>query len=172
MDHHSRIVKQVKLLLALKFKRDDSIPSEIIPNLLIGSIGAALNVEYLTNIGVTHILTVADNLPPSFPETFTYKNLEIRDEISCNILEVFESAIEFIDSALDQGKILVHCFAGKSRSAAICCAYLIRKLQMTLEAALSLITAKRPCVRPNPGFLFQLQLFEKSFLHLDLNSLN
>ena len=172
-ERRNKIAKQVKLLLALKFKREDNIPAEFIPRIYIGSIGAALNKYQLIENQVTHILTAADSLPPPYPDSFVYKNIDIRDDISCNILRVFEEAIEFIDQALDSGgKVLVHCFAGKSRSAAICCAYLIRRQNMNLEQALRQLKESRPCVMPNPGFLFQLQLFEKSFLNLDLTALN
>ena len=168
-ERKGKIAKQMKLLLALKFKRDDTIPAEFLPGIYIGSIGAALNKSLLLENQVTHILTVADNLPPSYPESFEYKNLDVRDDISCNILGVFQEAIEFIDQSLDLGgKVLVHCFAGKSRSAAICCAYLIKKQNMNLEQALSHLKDARPCIMPNPGFLFQLQLFEKSSFNLDL----
>ena len=168
-----KINKQIKMLLALKIKRDDPYPAEIIPGLFIGSIGAALNLNFLEENHFTHILTVADGITPSFPDKFIYKNLEILDTISFNILNAFDEAVEFINQAIiNNGKVLVHCFAGRSRSSAVCCAYLIKKQNINLETALKHIIERRPCVKPNPGFLFQLQLYEKSFLALDLTSLN
>lgn len=172
-ERKNKIIKQVKMLLALKFKKDDPIPAEIIPGLFIGSIGAALNQDYLVESGVTHILVAADHLNESFPETFVYKTLELLDTAESNILNLLPEAIEFIDSALrGGGKVLVHCFAGRSRSATICCGYLMQKHHLRLEQALLAVKEKRHCVMPNPGFLFQLQLFEKSLFPVDIDNLN
>uniref|UniRef100_K3WQR5 Tyrosine specific protein phosphatases domain-containing protein n=1 Tax=Globisporangium ultimum (strain ATCC 200006 / CBS 805.95 / DAOM BR144) TaxID=431595 RepID=K3WQR5_GLOUD len=71
-------------------------------------------------------------------------------------------ALDFIDSALlDGGCVLVHCFAGKSRSATLVLAYLIARKQMRLEAALALLQALRPQAQPNSGFLVELALWEQ-----------
>lgn len=172
-DRKSSIITKVKMLLALKFKKDDGIPSEVVPGVYIGSIGAALNKAYLQENGVTHILTVADNLKNSFPDMFTYKSLEILDTVEFNILSILDEALEFIDSALNtQNKVLVHCFAGKSRSATVVCAYLMKKHSMRLEQAIAFLKSKRPCIMPNQGFLFQLSLYEKSLFPVNLSELN
>jgi protein-tyrosine phosphatase len=169
----SKLIRQVKILLALKFKKDDPIPSELIPGLFIGSIGAALNKEFLISEHFTHVLTVADDLPNAYPELFTYKSINLLDTIEFNLLVHLPEAIEFIDSALtNNGKILVHCFAGKSRSASVCCAYLMHSLNLHLEESIAFLKEKRPCIMPNPGFLFQLQLYEKSLFPDSLELLN
>lgn len=64
-----------------------------------------------------------------FTDKFVYKIIPILDVPSQNILAYFENASQFIDSVLktSYGKILVHCFAGVSRSATIVIAYLIKK---------------------------------------------
>lgn len=169
----SAIITKVKMLLAIKFKKDDPIPSEVIPGLYIGSIGAALNKNFLLENQIGFILTVADNLNNSFPDLFTYKSIEILDTIDFNILNVLDQAFEFIDTAVNSGnKVLVHCFAGKSRSATVVIAYLMKKHSMRLEAALEYLKAKRPVVMPNQGFLFQLALYEKSLFPVNLPELD
>jgi len=64
-----------------------------------------------------------------FTDKFAYKIIPILDVPSQNILAYFENACQFIDSVLktSYGKILVHCFAGVSRSATIVIAYLVKK---------------------------------------------
>jgi protein-tyrosine phosphatase len=164
MDEERKIqmYKKIKMLLALKFKKDDALPAEIAPNVYIGSIGAALNKQYLQESHITHILTVADNINQSYPNDFVYKNIEITDRIDFNLLEVLEDAIKFIEEALTaEGKVLVHCFAGKSRSAAVCAGYIMKTYNLRLEQALKAIKEKRGCIMPNAGFLFQLELYEK-----------
>lgn len=47
-------------------------------------------------------------------------------------------------------------------SVTIVVAYLMKKHQMSLESALSLVRSKRPQVAPNGGFISQLEKFQKS----------
>lgn len=70
------------------------------------------------------------------------------------------------DASLDQarlsgGKVLVHCYAGRSRSAAVTIAYFVDKLNMTLDQAYCEIRAKRACISPNLNFMGQLQKYEE-----------
>ena len=46
----------------MKLKKEDNIPSEIIPNVFLGSVGCAFDKETLLKYGITHILTAADNI--------------------------------------------------------------------------------------------------------------
>ena len=39
----------------------------------MGSLGAATNKDALNSKNITHILTVADSLPPSYPNDFVYE---------------------------------------------------------------------------------------------------
>lgn len=48
---------------------------------------------------------------------------------------------------------------GKSRSAAIVCAYLMRRNGITAEQALAQLREGRPLCEPNEGFMKQLELF-------------
>lgn len=59
------------------------------------------------------------------------------------------------------GRVLVHCAQGVSRSAAVVIAYLMRTYDMLLNDALALVTACRPCVSPNIGFIYQLTEYGK-----------
>lgn len=50
---------------------------------------------------------------------------------------------------------------GKSRSATVLCAYLMRSRRMSRDDALALIRETRPFVEPNPDFMRQLELYHK-----------
>ena len=52
----------IKALSAMKLSKEDNIPSEIIPNLFLGSVGVAFNRESLNSNKITHILTCADKI--------------------------------------------------------------------------------------------------------------
>lgn len=56
--------------------------------------------------------------------------------------------------------MLVHCKMGVSRSAATVLAYAMKQYGWSLEQALKHVQERRPIVRPNPGFLRQLQTYQ------------
>jgi len=138
------------------------VPAEIIPGIYLGSVGAAYNKESLQKHGITHILTCASKLQPRFPSEFKYMCLHVLDSPNENICTYFRQANEFIRDALqdndtEKGKVdnrvLIHCFAGKSRSTSFALAYLMGRKGMTLREGLDLIRSKRPIAEPNPGFI-------------------
>jgi hypothetical protein len=51
-------------------------PVEGMPDLLIGSLGAAYNERMLRLHRITHILTIGVHIRPKFPDAFTYKVVE------------------------------------------------------------------------------------------------
>lgn len=57
-------------------------------------------------------------------------------------------------------RVLVHCKMGVSRSAATVIAYAMKQYGWSLEQALRHVQELRPIVRPNPGFLRQLQTYQ------------
>ena len=133
----------------------DNMPQEIVPNIYIGSIHSAFNQEALLNAGITHILN-ASRIPATFPKNFTYFSIDIRDKDESNILSCIPSSNIFIEAGVDAGGVLVHCFGGRSRSAALVSAYLMSSRNWTLDRALAVITAARPVACINKGFERQL----------------
>lgn len=159
----NRIAAFLQAICAAKYVREDNIPCQIEEGLFLGSVGVALNKEALKNHNITHVLIVAKSLDPAFPNDFTYKKIDVLDTSDTNLKEHFEECFYFIDSGRkDGGGVLVHCFAGRSRSVTIILAYLMKKHRMSLSHALELVRSKRPQVGPNPGFMIQLQSFQKS----------
>jgi hypothetical protein len=57
------------------------------------------------------------------------------------------------------GNVLIHCFAGKSRSVTILLSYLLR-LGWSLTDAYEHVKRCRPALGPNPGFMAQLRELE------------
>lgn len=72
----------------------------IIDNLFLGERKAAISKHYLLKNGVTHILTVAKNQPPKYPELFKYKVVSISDEPESKIRVRFPECMEFIKDAI------------------------------------------------------------------------
>lgn len=60
------------------------------------------------------------------------------------------------------GAVLVHCYAGVSRSASCVIAFLMQECGLTFMEAMTYVRKKRPIVFPNFGFQRQLMEFEKA----------
>lgn len=127
--------------------------NEVLPGLFVGS-RFAVHQRYLKNFKITHLLSL-DNFK-DFPPGYICKTIDVDDEESENIMKYFEECLEFIHN----NQVLVFCTAGRSRSATVVAAYLIKYKGMNVEKALNTINKVRK-VRPNPGFLVQLQEWEE-----------
>ena len=60
-----------------------------------------------------------------------------------------------------ENRVLVHCLAGMSRSATIVIAYLLATTAMTTTEATEFVRSKRSIIRPNYGFINQLEQYEE-----------
>lgn len=140
-------------------------PSRITEHLFLGSVDTTENLEELRRLGITHVLSVG--VPPvstTVEEGFTTKFIMALDFPFVPLIDRFDEAVEFIDSAVREGKgCLVHCAMGVSRSATCVCAWLIKKRGMNAAEALEYVTKKRKCVSPNLGFIEQLYVYSKRF---------
>ncbi|KAL3507979.1 hypothetical protein ACH5RR_033361 [Cinchona calisaya] len=161
--YKERVAALWRAMYATKCIREDNIPSKIEEGLYLGSLGAANNKTALKSLNVTHVLTVANSLPPAHPNDFVYKIVDIPDREDTNISQYFDDCFEFIDGANRKGgAVLVHCFVGRSRSVTVVVAYLMKKHGMSVSQALEHVKSKRPVASPNSGFMLQLQNFEKT----------
>lgn len=169
-DKLEMFMKLVKAFATTKKLKEDAVPAEILPGVYLGSIGAANNVQALQALGVTHVLTVAQGLNPPHPSAFRYKCVAVLDSPDQDLTPFFEECLEFMEEGRRCGGVLVHCFAGRSRSATVTCAYLLAKERLTLDAALEHVKVRRPAVCPNPGFLIQLRRYEATLQQQALSS--
>lgn len=143
---------------------------KIIDRIYLGSAFAAQDTDSLTRLGITHVLTI-DTQPLKYDlsENITYKYIYCVDMPEADLLTKFEECFKFIDDGLSQenGAVLIHCLAGVSRSATVLTAYLMYRHNMCLYDALGTIKGHRPRIRPNPGFMRQLELFEEMGSNVD-----
>ena len=95
-----------------------------------------------------------------FPSEVTYLKFDLEDDDDQHIPNCFEKAHDFINNS--QNNVLIHCYAGVSRSATIVLSYLIKYHNMTVQDAKAFVKKKRPCICPNHGFISQLIAFEKT----------
>jgi len=141
-------------------------PSLVVNNLFIGGALAARSKYTLQHLGITHVLCLCSNeigqSDSQFPDLFEYKNFSISDDDDANISDLFEEASDFIDH-VDHvgGKVLVHCFEGKSRSATVILAYLMLREGFTLAKAWNLLKKVHRRAQPNDGFAKALLALDK-----------
>lgn len=98
-------------------------------------------------------MQVAAGFRPAHPREFVYKIIDVLDMPFVNLQKHFQEAIKFMKDALSQGgAILVHCYAGVSRSATCVAAYLMQEMGMSFINAMNHLRRRRPIVYPNFGF--------------------
>ncbi|KAI9209360.1 protein-tyrosine phosphatase-like protein [Polychytrium aggregatum] len=142
---------------------------EVIPSLYISSLKPASSVDILYQNRITHVLAVGLNMQSPFPNLCKYKIVSLEDSAEANLLECLPSAIEYISQAISKdGRVLVHCVAGISRSASIIVAYLMKAQKLEYEQALEILHQQHPRAEPNSGFEEQLRLFAELNYVVDL----
>lgn len=134
----------------------------ITDRLYLGDINGCSNLYMLRKNKITHILTMAAGIRPLYRKEFKYKVVDVMDLPTQNMLPYLTKAIEFINKAVaNGGRVLVHCFAGVSRSATTVIAYFMATRKMTFMEAFNYVKKRRPIIFPNFGFQKQLLEFEK-----------
>ncbi len=141
---------------------DDTFEAnQIIPNLWLGAIQSSCNREALQERNIEIIISAFLGATAMYPFDFDYERAKLRDVADENIIQEFDELLPVIHTNLQKHKgVLCHCHAGKSRSASIVAAYLIKYEGMTTEGALEFIKRKRTQIDPNAGYVEQLKQFE------------
>ena len=140
------------------------VMSEIVENkLFLSSAMVAGDKPKLQSYGITHILNLAgDTVGQPFPGNFKYLSLRVKDAKSEDLLTLFPSCFDFIESGMrGSSRILVHCVEGVSRSATVVIGYLMWRNKMTFADAADKVRKARPVSSPNAGFICQLIKYEK-----------
>ena len=140
--------------------------TEVIDNLFLTCGMNAKNAQLLQSYKITHVLSVAREIDISKLAShlmINYKQLPVEDEDTYPLSMYFDEIADFINEGLNtNGRVLVHCAHGASRSPTAIIAFLIKFKRMKFEEALKMITAKRNIVDPNPGFIEQLEKYEQT----------
>jgi len=121
------------------------IPTAVIPGFLyLGSYDTASRSELLKAMAITHILNTVPSCQALFKNTFQYHTVS-------STPPDFKECYEFIERASQQqnGKILVYCMSGTSKSPAVIMAYLMRARGWRLLECYKWVKDKRPNININ-----------------------
>ncbi len=130
----------------------------IIDNLYLGSCSNT-DPDLLRLHNIKYVLNVS-HTKTSLPDDFVCEQIPISDKSDVKIRDYFERSFKFIDAAITNGPILVHCRAGISRSATIVIAYLMKKQHMSYQTAMEFVSKRREIICPNIGFCQHLEEYE------------
>jgi protein-tyrosine phosphatase len=142
----------------IKYGLKKNYCDEILPNLWLGDYVKACELDDNFDI----IINVSALDYKIFPKTIRY-DFDIQDHEYVDITKTILKALPIIHEGLKHNKkIFVHCWAGRSRSAAIIIGYMIKYHKMNYNQAFDFICSKRNNypIEPNKSFVQQLLKFK------------
>ncbi|CAM4303464.1 unnamed protein product [Caretta caretta] len=131
--------------------------AQISPCLYLCSGNAAANRQLVRARAVTCVVNATMELPNANWPEIDYVKVPVADLPHAPLALYFDSVADRIhQTGKRNGRTLVHCVAGVSRSASLCIAYLMKYHRLSLLDAHQWVRSRRPVVRPNAGFWRQL----------------
>jgi protein tyrosine/serine phosphatase len=126
---------------------------KILPNLYLGNIESAENKKFIKEKKIKVIINCTTSIPNYFQFDKDFSDLEyfripVDDSLLDEDIELMAQSlsqyVKIINNALLQNKpVLVHCYAGRQRSACLIAAYLIYKYDYSIDQAYKYIISKR-----------------------------
>ncbi len=148
------------------------------PYILIGDKNFARDRAALRHQRVLYVINVTPPLTSGGVANFfekegsiEYLRLPLRDVAADSILPHVAPAVEFLQRARVRadGCVLVHCNEGKSRSAGIVVAFLMRAYNRSFDDALAAVQAVRPQAEPRETFARQLRSLASATLPCEVD---
>ncbi|ENN71336.1 hypothetical protein YQE_11951, partial [Dendroctonus ponderosae] len=140
--------------------KPDNIPAKVIDCLYLGSQDCC-DLAVLRQYSIKFVLSVGVE-PFAKSPNVTYKFVDILDLVETDLEKYLHECMHFVDVCVrNKTNVLVHCNAGISRSASVVIAYLIIKRNLLFDDAYALVKQARATVKPNDGFMKQLQHLKK-----------
>lgn len=140
---------------------------EITSRIFLGNIQHAKNRDVLEENDIKHVFNICASKRTFKHRKINYFNqYNVFDEESQNMNRTWRRVIPKMKNCLkDPGSnVMVHCFAGRSRSPSVVIAYLVKE-GMNLRDAYELVKNQyaeyRICLNINDGFKRQLMDYEK-----------
>jgi predicted protein tyrosine phosphatase len=139
-----------------KLKRWRDHLSPVTDFLLIGSDSIAGQAARLRKAGITHIINCAAQLVTTVPG-FTHLDIPMNDGGDENVISsIFRTTVFIQKAARANGRVLIHCAEGVSRSVAVSIGYFIITEKSDYQSVFKRIREKRRVANPNAKFIAQL----------------
>eukprot|EP00095_Tigriopus_kingsejongensis_P005314 snap_masked-scaffold337_size202799-processed-gene-1.16 protein:Tk05314 transcript:snap_masked-scaffold337_size202799-processed-gene-1.16-mRNA-1 annotation:"dual specificity protein phosphatase 14" len=137
-------------------------PSILTDKLYI-SAARVISPRLLVDLGITCVINATLELPTMAYNTKDCLQIAVEDRVASKLYIYFDLVADKINSIHNQadGRLLIYCRAGMSRSASLCIAYFIKYHDMSLDEAFAYVKERRPIIHPNVGFLRQLRDYER-----------
>ncbi|XP_062844204.1 dual specificity phosphatase 28 [Trichomycterus rosablanca] len=134
---------------------------KVTDSLLISNARSACDAELIRKEAVTFCINVSIQQPcPSSPVRTL--RVSVYDDPNENLRQHFNLCADAIlKEAKHGGRTVVYCKNGRSRSATVCVAYLMKHQGLSLTDAFGVVKGARSVVEPNPGFWAQLEQYEE-----------
>ena len=129
--------------------------SHVCDGLFVGS-WISTKTKTLREFKIQTVISVGAFPTSPFAKGISYNviHLDDNEKSVSDLIEILPETLSYIHDQLSSGKnLLIHCFAGQSRSITIVIAYLIKHKGMSLDEALTFVKNKRSVSRPNEAFL-------------------
>ncbi|XP_053507889.1 dual specificity phosphatase 28 [Ictalurus furcatus] len=134
---------------------------KVTDSLFISNARSACTDELLQKEAVTLCINVSKQQPCPSARVSTLR-VPAYDDPNEDLRAHFDRCADVILSeAARGGRTVVYCKNGRSRSATICIAYLMKHQSLSLTEAYELVKSARSVVEPNPGFWAQLERYEQ-----------
>lgn len=132
--------------------------SLIIPNLYVGDINSAHTYEWLTKHNIKLIINCAIEIKNKFSKKIKTISLKYDDTPHQKLFPLLSDVYnKYIYPYLKEKKsILIHCYAGISRSASVAIYSIMMYKNISFPHAYMITKDKRGKIYPNDGFIFQL----------------
>ena len=126
-------------------------PTEVLPNLFIGSCMAAMDKQFVDTMDL--VVNVSTEIPNYFDGQLPYINIVLDDINAQTVPDMRVSILEIVRVLRAGGKVLIHCFAGRSRSAMVTLLTMMEiDPSLSVADAYIILKSKRDCVAINTTF--------------------
>ncbi|KAL7722553.1 protein-tyrosine-phosphatase [Entamoeba marina] len=168
--------KEINSAKAVKMRdielNSESVGVEISKHIFLGTAPSAANLEWLERKQIYWIINCTPDVlcffnpkeNPNFKlkdfkgiRQRTYLKIPLDDSDDQSIKSYFNEVFDFVENALKQNEsVLFHCLLGRSRSASLLIAYLMKKYSIKYADVLDLIDERDWTININAGFQRQL----------------
>ena len=145
------------------FNLPDNLPAAVAPRVLVGSVLHATALHLLHSLGVTVVINCASGdckvpVAEYAAAGIEYHTIQARDAPDYPLLSQHYPTIHAILKPVfeGRGRALVHCVAGRNRSATLAIAAVMLHERATLRSVARRCFLRRPFILTNPSFRSQL----------------